>query len=367
MATKQSLKGGTSKIYEIVNTFNRGYNTSVADDQLNENVFRDIVNFLPSTEGNISKRPGIKRMKMYEFFEGQLDPTTLEDEENTILEISGYVNTSNTQLTSVDLLYQQLFKLLPVTGIRNDEYLSNIYTRFEPKSLANFTIMNEDNLTKYIDNLDILLHYDASDEFYGESMDSIDFVAILYGDYTEKPNNNYTILNTNAISIFKVRIGLYRDANEKHHIRIRFNIINPYRNDHGSRLNFRYTADETIDFAIYADKYYFMNGYDAIVEIDRGIGYTITQTGGVKEYHKESLDLYKPTAIEVTNIGFNILAQNPLDYVSNVGVANTIRGVFYTYAGQPTQVIPYDKNFIIHILANGTGTVEAPKYRPNNG
>ena len=61
MATKQSLKGGTNKIYERVNTFNKGYNTSVADDQLNERIFRDIVNFMPSKEGNVTKRPGINR------------------------------------------------------------------------------------------------------------------------------------------------------------------------------------------------------------------------------------------------------------------------------------------------------------------
>ena len=65
MATRQSLKGSNAKVYEIVNVFNRGYNTSVADDVLSENVFRDITNFLPSTEGNVTKRPGINRTKMY--------------------------------------------------------------------------------------------------------------------------------------------------------------------------------------------------------------------------------------------------------------------------------------------------------------
>ena len=69
MAVKQSLRGDYTKIYEIVNSFNKGYNTSVADDILNESYFRDINNFLPSEEGNITKRPGINKIGLYQFFD----------------------------------------------------------------------------------------------------------------------------------------------------------------------------------------------------------------------------------------------------------------------------------------------------------
>ena len=109
MATKQSLKGGTSKIYEIVNTFNKGYNTSVADDLLSENVFRDMINFLPSTEGNITKRPGINRSKMYELFNNLVNNTY----ENLILNVNGNTNEPNVtsnKLTTINYIYENLFE-----------------------------------------------------------------------------------------------------------------------------------------------------------------------------------------------------------------------------------------------------------------
>ena len=111
MAQRQSLKGNTAKTYEIVNTFNRGYNTSVADDLLTENVFRDMTNFLPSTEGNVTKRPGIHRTNMYGLFNKLL---TLENN-NFILNVSGNINNfkeSVEKRTDLECLYNNLFEML---------------------------------------------------------------------------------------------------------------------------------------------------------------------------------------------------------------------------------------------------------------
>ena len=111
MATKQNLKGDYQKIYEIVNAFNKGYNTSVADDLLNESYFRDLNNFLPSEEGNITKRPGINKIGLYQLFDELSNNLSAH---NITLEVSGSTNdkdVTETTLKTPDYLLRQLFQI----------------------------------------------------------------------------------------------------------------------------------------------------------------------------------------------------------------------------------------------------------------
>jgi hypothetical protein len=367
MATKQSLKGGTSKIYEIINTFNKGYNTAVADDLLSENVFRDITNFLPSTEGNVTKRPGIHRTNIYEFFKSLLD----NDPTDFTLNVKGNYNsnTSDNLLSRKDLtyLFDNLFELSEYKYTRNDTINKekvDVSCSFTPESLANLTILDDngdilDNLSNFKDILD----FEKYDSLY-KNGSNLDFLVILYGNYTETYNDTSILLETNAIRLIKVSIKLSKDTN--YIVSINYEIRNPYRTSKDNRLSFRYNSDELIDFAIYANNYYFMNGYDAIIKISREIN-PETSSDSIVETYKDSTNIYKPTAIEVTNIGFNILSSKPLEYVDVQGTVDAIRGVFYTYEGEPTQILPYNKEFKLHLLTSGTGTVQTPKYRPNNG
>ena len=369
MAQRQSLKGNTAKTYEIVNTFNRGYNTSVADDLLTENVFRDMTNFLPSTEGNVTKRPGIHRTNMYGLFNKLL---TLEDS-NFILNVAGNINNFNASVekrTDLECLYNNLFEMLKHDYTRTEIIggsQKTVSIKFNPNKLANLTILDDNDLIlDFINNFEDLLNISKTEELYKNNA-SLDFVAVLHGSYIESyDNETKTLVNTNAIRIIKVGIELTKNDDNKNVINIKYEIRNPYRSKSSERLIFRYEGDDIIDFAIYANNYYFMNGYDAIVKVERKVNSDI-KTDSIKEIFKDSTDIYKPTAIEVTNIGFNVLSSKPLEFVDVQGTADAIRGVFYTYNDEPTQLLPYNKTFKMHILMSGTGTVSKPKYRPNNG
>lgn len=364
MATKQSLKGNTSKVYEIVNTFNRGYNTSVSDDLLAENVFRDISNFLPSTEGNITKRPGINRSKMYDLFNKLL---TYKDS-NFTLNVNGNTNEPGVKsdiLKNIKYLYQNLFEMKTFSYSRNETIGDSKVTSaiFIPENLSNFTILEDSEILNYLGNFTDLLNYNKSDAAY-INKGYLDFIVIFYGTYNETYAGN-TLLDTHGIRIMKVSINLSKES-EKHIMNINYEIRQPYRSSKDNRLAFRYEGDYIIDFAIYADNYYFMNSYDALIKISRNIDSTYNEDS-ILEIYKDSSKIYKPTAIEVSKIGFNILSKKPLEYIDIQGTAVAIRGVFYTYNDEPIQIIPYNKKFKIHVLSSGTGTMAKPKYRINNG
>lgn len=369
MAHSQKLKGETVKRYEIVNTFNKGYNTSVADDLLTENVFRDMINFLPSTEGNITKRPGIHRTNMYNLFKKLLN---LEDDK-FVVNAKGNINNNSsiiTQVTNLDHLYNSLFEMSEISKTRSETIsgtLKTVEVKFKPNVLSNLTILDDDNhILDFIPNFEDILDIEKSEELYKNNA-NLNLVVILYGNYTETYDSGSKILlNTHAIRIIKLGIELSKNSDDKNVINIKYEIRNPYRGKSSDRLMFRYEGDEVIDFAIYANNYYFMNGYDAIVKIERKVNDTIVSES-IKETYKDVSTIYKPTAIELTNIGFNILSSNPLEFYDIQGTADAVRGVFYTYKGEPTQVIPYNKEFKIHLLMSGSGTVGTPKYRKNNG
>ena len=365
MAVKQSLKGSNSKIYEIVNVFNKGYNTSVADDVLSENVFRDITNFLPSTEGNITKRPGINRSKMYELFKSLLD----YENNRFVLNIDGNTNEPNvSNLDKPNYLFQNLFEMKPYNYVRSETIGNSKITNasFIPENLSNFTILEDGDMLDFIKEFDSLLDYNKSDYLY-EKKAYLDFIAIFYGPYKETyvDSVNKTLLDTHAIRIIKVSIKLSKDS-DKHVMTINYEVRQPYRSSKDVRLPFRYEGDYIIDFTIYANNYYFMNGYDALVQISRDISSTYS-SDSIIEIYKDSPKIYKPTAIEVSNIGFNILSNKPLSHVDIQGQAVSIKGVFYTYNDEPTRIIPYNKPFKIHVLSSGTGTMAKPQYRFDNG
>lgn len=362
MATRQSLKGSNAKVYEIVNVFNKGYNTSVADDVLSENVFRDVVNFLPSTEGNITKRPGINRSRMYELFNSLLTYNNSRFQ----LNVKGNANVGGSN--SISYLFNNLFEMGNFT-YRRSENIGNSKTTdcvFTPENLSNFTILEDSEMLDFIKEFNNLLDYDKSDYLYSNKA-YLDFIVVFYGSYKETyyDGGNKTLLNTHGIRIIKVSISLEKSS-DKHIMNINYEIRQPYRDSKDKRLTFRYEGDYIIDFAIYANNYYFMNGYDALIQISRDINPSYTDES-VIEVYKDNPKIYKPTAIEVSNIGFNILSSKPLEYVDVQGTVVAIRGVFYTYNDEPTQKIPYNKPFKIHVLSSGTGTMAKPQYRPNNG
>ena len=370
MAVKQSLRGNYEKIYEVVNSFNRGYNTSVADDILNESYFRDLNNFLPSEEGNITKRPGINKIGLYKFFE-ELD-TNLQAHDVALV-VSGSTNNTSVNdatLRNINYLFRNLFQMSSIIGNRNeeiDDVSYNVSINFVPEKLANFTIFDDNNILDEIPHFYNLLD---NDDAYKKAV-SLDFNIIFIGSYKEtytKDGEVIDLLDTRATRIIKVHIAFSYDEDSGNAITIHYEIRQPLRNSKDERLAYRYEGDDIIELAIYADKYYYMNSYDAIVKIEREIHSDTTPIAdSIEEVYADSSSIYKPTAIEVKNIGFNILSSKPMEFIDSQGSANSIRGIFYTYNDQPTQIVPYNKEFKIHILSSGTGENQIPEYRPNNG
>ena len=370
MAVKQSLRGNYEKIYEIVNSFNRGYNTSVADDILNESYFRDLNNFLPSEEGNITKRPGINKIGLYKFFE-ELD-TNLQAHDVALV-VSGSTNdtsVNDSTLRNINYLFRNLFQMSSIIGNRNeeiDDVSYNVSVNFVPEKLANFTIFDDNNILDEIPHFYNLLD---NDDAYKKAV-SLDFNIIFIGSYKEtytKDGEVIDLLDTRATRTIKVHIAFSYDEDSGNAITIYYEIRQPLRTNKDERLAYRYEGDDIIELAIYADKYYYMNGYDAIVKIEREIhSDTTPMADSIEEVYADSSSIYKPTAIEVKNIGFNILSSKPMEFIDSQGSANSIRGIFYTYNDQPTQIVPYNKEFKIHILSSGTGENQVPEYRPNNG
>ena len=370
MAVKQSLRGNYEKIYEIVNSFNRGYNTSVADDILNESYFRDLNNFLPSEEGNITKRPGINKIGLYKFFE-ELD-TNLQAHDVALV-VSGSTNdtsVNDSTLRNINYLFRNLFQMSSIVGNRNeeiDDVSYNVSVNFVPEKLANFTIFDDNNILDEIPHFYNLLD---NDDAYKKAV-SLDFNIIFIGSYKEtytKDGEVIDLLDTRATRIIKVHIAFSYDEDSGNAITIYYEIRQPLRTNKDERLAYRYEGDDIIELAIYADKYYYMNSYDAIVKIEREVHSDTTPIAdSIEEVYADSSSIYKPTAIEVKNIGFNILSSKPMEFIDSQGSANSIRGIFYTYNDQPTQIVPYNKEFKIHILSSGTGENQVPEYRPNNG
>ena len=370
MAVKQSLRGNYEKIYEVVNSFNRGYNTSVADDILNESYFRDLNNFLPSEEGNITKRPGINKIGLYKFFE-ELD-TNLQAHDVALV-VSGSTNdtsVNDSTLRNINYLFRNLFQMSSIVRNRNeeiDDVSYNVSVNFVPEKLANFTIFDDNNILDEIPHFYNLLD---NDDAYKKAV-SLDFNIIFIGSYKEtytKDGEVIDLLDTRATRIIKVHIAFSYDEDSGNAITIYYEIRQPSRTNKDERLAYRYEGDDIIELAIYADKYYYMNSYDAIVKIEREVHSDTTPIAdSIEEVYADSSSIYKPTAIEVKNIGFNILSSKPMEFIDSQGSANSIRGIFYTYNDQPTQIVPYNKEFKIHILSSGTGENQVPEYRPNNG
>ena len=143
------------------------------------------------------------------------------------------------------------------------------------------------------------------------------------------------------------------------------------------------TDDIDLNISKYNNNLYFSTGYNsllklAIVEYNstkyvESVGANndiyITETSSRKDIRSRQANLYKPVPYEVTNPGFNILANTPLSWIEEAGNVEKIRGVFYTTADNSNvlQTVPCNIPFNIHVITTGAGNPETPKIRPNNG
>lgn len=78
-------------------------------------------------------------------------------------------------------------------------------------------------------------------------------------------------------------------------------------------------------------------------------------------------NVYYPVPYEVTNPGFNLAADYPLEAIDSTGNVDNIRGIFYTVNSEVVQNVPCNIPFSIHVIVTGASSLSVPKIRPNNG
>lgn len=366
MAIRQSLKGSKEKTYEIINNFNKGYNTSISDGVLADNVFRELVNFEIKEEGIISKRKGLKNNGLNElikmFYDLKTDPTEITDllnpgiTFNTVL--TGKLNGSENNNQNA---YNEIFKMLKdtVTYIDEEEVSTNIDIIHD--KIAHLKIFDDKMLKEYQEHGRNILLWDISC--------SIDFEIVLTGYYMFKELAS-SYLNPVKKDVFKyIRCKLTIDNASSlisdPYITLTLDVKIDKTTAISSKINLinKKIADSGfLKMINYNDKSYFATGY-GLYQTKDGILTKINTTNA-----------YKPNAIEVSNIGFNILSSSPLTHVdSGTGSTDSIKGVFLTYNGEPTLKIPSsystteNKEFKINVIHTGSGALSVPKYRFDNG
>lgn len=410
MATRQSLKGISNKVYDVIGNFNKGINRRSADDVSVDSSFRELTNFYNEKEGVLSKRPGLYDSKfgifmnyLYNNFENAFGEDTSE--------FYGELSEAKSRF--------RLFKSICIDGatvtiptypfniddpLLHDTSGDPLLVDFEPKNIVAFQVVKETNFNKFLEKFDPL---NPNSCFNGD--DALSFaelnVNIICSGDTPLPDYYYHIsglYEQSGLYIYKMHLKIEKWGSTTGHLRIANDSVFSLHNmkyveeDFWKKYTLRWLYGEfgkkcpQLEMVSYNGASYGATGKDYIIKIldefpttrikKAGL-YTneydiITEIGGILSTTKYN-NIYKPTPVEVSNIGFNILASDPIGYIENTGTTDAIKGVFYsvnyndssgTYVGkEPISDIPANSSFNLHILQTGTGTLARPQYRPDNG
>lgn len=396
MATTQPLRGGSNKIYEVITNFNKGIDKKTADDVSLDSSFKNLVNFYNENEGYLSKRPGAYNSNIGEFIKrlatGDFDTTKYRIGTNKFGETAEQLS------TKLKDFYDVVFAGTKKTGT---EVEGTKFTFIADKVIGFQLLKNT---------------------FFFEAMQ--DYENILEGKFSEKANSKviefafimvvggfYTTIKDEVESdpkngLYVCRLSTKLEYNTEGYYDVTLELdsvdstMNPFKDSEGNlKCRWDYFPDDyiegetntvpanTIDISNYNGFSYIATGSNYIIKIDQipetkedskvgntdskyeGESNVIVQLGG---YNGDNL--YKPTAIELNQIGFNILANDPLTYIDKTGSATKTKGVFYsinvTKNGetfkQPVTKVPYNNEFFVHVLYTGT-TAPTIQYRPDTG
>lgn len=370
MAVEQPLKGDTKKRYGVIGDFTRGIDKKTADDVSVDSSFRELKNFYNSNEGILSKRPAVYDSNLDAFIDEIINGDYDTSKFNIVTNRFGETKTQ--LLARLEDFYDTIIKCQTKTG----EYALKTIT-FDVDKIIGFQILKNNKFMEALQDYKTIIDGDYS-SVVGSSL--IEFRAIIVAGGFSTLNNTD---KTPALYITRLDIKMEYTTGVGYTVYLEIDSVDPTISNSETRrwlykpenYNNTYIQDEDeykplgpIDIANYNGFSYIPTGKDYFIKID--------QTPETKSYHEtytQEADLFKiiggdenvyaPTPIELMQIGFNVLSDDPL---SNYRVDDTqvkkIKGVFYaveltkddTTFEQPVAAVPYNDKFKIHIIYTGT-------------
>ena len=389
MGIMQPLKGSTNKFYNVIASFDKGIDKKTSDDIADDSSFKNLKNFYNETSGELSKRPGVYNSNVKPFIKNIL--------EGNFNEKFKIVNNKFGEAPDVVIPKLQDFYDTILCGKKKSNYNSTSKeTRyFELDKIIGFQIIKNIKFLEALQEYEKVLNGDYSSKA-GTSL--IEFACIIVsGGFTTIKKDGESSEKNKMCGLYITRLSVRLDyiTNEGYDVSLEIDSVDPTK-DNTTRRNWTYypsnydfdidkeedyikDSDEyrplgPIDLASYNSKTYLPSGKDYIVEIEQfptsnNEIFRIIGRGG------ES-NIYIPTVIETTKIGFNVLFSSPLDKIDNTGSTSKIKGVFYSVdvtdkSGesfkQPVLYVPYNKQFNMHVNYTGNTKPTSIKYRADNG
>lgn len=404
MALRQKLKGEQNKTYDVLVNFNKGIDRRTADDVSDDRSFRKLTNFWNEKEGNLSKRPGLYDFKFTTMINSIWDSWSPGNGYRFcgMRVISDVIPYSKFE-TNLNMLRSIFCNL---TTYRAFLYENYVYAEFEPTDLLLFQILKDDDFHTVLENYDFS---EGATNTLGEnglpSSFELNATIIVGGnlkghDYTINPGGGGVDLNfekDKGVCIWKIHMYGSTDLQnivmdiDRVSCLDNIGLAENTGEDESLTVLWKYGLDlkKPMHIASYNGYTYITTGTDYIIKImddfPDEVTYSypledithneyerteqteiITQIGGLGNV------LYQPTPVEVENIGFNILARDPLNYVNTgTGSTDNIKGVFYSVTKnsvkEPIANIPPNEPFSITILGTGSSSFSTPQYRRDDG
>lgn len=303
MGVYQPVRGNAeNKLFFKIDKLIGGINTEFSDDTSPDNEFKEIINFDMDTRGSLHKRLGF----------GKLD--------------------------AVSQIFN-LFKRLPTVKGK---------TPADPRpeklndNIVYMKLLQNDN--KVFRNLSAFSGPKAYREYqklYGSQNNTFKLLMITTSLYEKTSTAWFYKVTLPALNVDGS--GKYTDEDTI--------VIEEKVTDLPVIFNWNKTLlnIETIDFF---NKIYFTTNDKGLVMYDRAND-TFSYYG--KNVPNNANVSYKPTAMEIRKVGFNMLGDDPLYWVDYQGLStNSIQGVYLTTMDNiPTQVLPFGGKFRINILYTG--------------
>lgn len=396
MAVIQPLKGNANKqagkIFSISANFSKGLDRKTADDISSDQSFSELVNFYNASEGYLSKRPGAYNSHIVDFVEKIVNDDY--DDTKFIINTNKFNETKSQVIEKLTDFYNTIFAGIKKEGTAHD----GIKFTFQADKVVGFQLLKNKFFLEAMQNYEQILEGEMPDNITSRVIEFSCIIAV--GGYYTTIEGSAESEKKPGLYVCRLETKIENDENGHYYSTLEIDAVdssmNPYKdnsNIYHCRWDYMpegyvgglkdFKAPNTLDISDYNGYSYIATGTNYLIKIDQnpetrtavtgktGETSIITKIGGY-----ENENLYKPTAIELNQIGFNILHSDPLNYYESTGSANKIKGVFYSITQekdgvqyqQPVSSVPYNKPFQVHIIYTGAATnIEAPKYRPNNG